>query len=50
MKDNEFLTYIRDELNLALCDMEIDSERDVQIYDRLALLTQEIQLEIEGVD
>lgn len=48
--NKEFLTYIRDELNLVLCDMEIDSERDVEIYDRLALLTQELQLEIEGVD
>ena len=50
MKDYEFLIYIRDELNAVLCDMEVDSESDVQIYDRLALHTQEIQLEIEEVD
>lgn len=47
---NEFLEYLQDALNNICETMEIDSETDVEIYDRIALLTQEIALELEGVE
>ena len=47
---NKFLMYLQDELNNICESMEVDSQTDVEIYDRLALLTQEIALELEGVE
>lgn len=47
---NNFLLYLQDELNKICESMEVDSQTDVEIYDRIALLTQEIALELEGVE
>lgn len=46
----DFLRYIQGEINEVLDEMEheIETQKEVELYDRLALLTQEIQLEIEG--
>lgn len=46
----DFLKYIQGEINEILDEMEheIETQEEVEIYDRLAMLTQEISLEIEG--
>lgn len=47
-----FLKYLQGEINEILDEMEyeIETQKEVEIYDRLAMLTQEIAIEIEGVD
>lgn len=46
---NDFLKYVLGEINEILDEMEheIETQEEVEIYDRLALLTQEIALEME---